>query len=113
MRSIHGLQLILVTGLGVLIAAEPVSAAFHLWKPNEVFSNEDGTIQYIEFYSTSERQHFLAAARNRQIQPLLFHALQMERYRSRQRPSITAIFTGSYQYLWNRTRTPFPSYKGR
>ena len=43
----------LAAGFVVLLAAAPARATFHLWQIEEVFSNADGTIQYIEFHTTS------------------------------------------------------------
>jgi hypothetical protein len=43
----------LAAGFVVLLAAVPARALFHLWQIEEVFSNADGTIQYIEFHTTS------------------------------------------------------------
>jgi hypothetical protein len=40
----------------VLLAAGPAFATFHLWTIEEAFSNADGTIQYIEFQTTSNFQ---------------------------------------------------------
>jgi MYXO-CTERM domain-containing protein len=37
----------------------PASAAFHAWRINEIYSNEDGSIQYIEFSSSTSGQEFL------------------------------------------------------
>ena len=50
----------LATAFVVLLAAAPARATFHLWQIEEVFSNADGTIQYIEFHTTSTfNQHVL------------------------------------------------------
>ncbi len=46
-------DLALAAGFVVLLAAVPARATFHLWQIEEVFSNADGTIQYIEFHTTS------------------------------------------------------------
>lgn len=35
-------------------------ASFHLWRINEVYSNADGTLQFIELFSTVPGQEFLA-----------------------------------------------------
>lgn len=59
MRRVHASRLTLATGLAALLAAGPATASFHLWRLNEVFSNEDGSIQYIEFYSTSDFQELV------------------------------------------------------
>jgi serralysin len=50
-------------GLALLLAlcgyAAPALATFHLWHVSEVFSNADGSIQFIEFFTTSGGQQFL------------------------------------------------------
>lgn len=61
-----------VAGLA-LLAARPASATFHLWTVEEAFSNEDGTIQYVELRTTSDFQnlmsgHVLQAQRDATIQ---------------------------------------------
>jgi serralysin len=43
----------LAAGLFALCVATPASANFHLWQIEEIFSNADGTIQYVEFFSSS------------------------------------------------------------
>jgi hypothetical protein len=50
-----------VLGLAIsAVSAQPASAAFHLWDIEEVYSNEDGTIQYIELFTTFPGQEFIA-----------------------------------------------------
>ena len=50
-------------GLALLLAlcgyATPALATFHLWDVSEVFSNSDGTVQFIEFFTASAGQQFL------------------------------------------------------
>jgi len=48
----------LVAGI-VLCAASPARANFHLWQVEEVFSNADGSIQYVEFFTSSDSQNLL------------------------------------------------------
>jgi len=43
----------------VFLLSAQVQAAFHLWDINEVFSNADGSLQFIELFSTSSGQEFL------------------------------------------------------
>jgi serralysin len=43
----------LVACLLVSTAARPCFAAFHLWDIKEVFSNQDGTVQFIELFTTA------------------------------------------------------------
>lgn len=40
--------------------AAPAHAAFHEWDVAEVFSNDDGSIQFIEFFTSSNGQQFLS-----------------------------------------------------
>jgi hypothetical protein len=42
------------------LAAAPVQAAFHLWRMTELFSNADGTIQFLELGDGSNGEQFLA-----------------------------------------------------
>jgi serralysin len=45
----------------IVCASSPsAQAAFHLWNFTEIFSNEDGTIQFIEMRSPSNGEHRLA-----------------------------------------------------
>jgi len=39
--------------------AAPAAANFHLWDVSEVFSNADGNVQFIEFFTTFPGQEFL------------------------------------------------------
>ena len=41
-------------------AALPASASFHLWSIGEVFSNADGSVQFVEFIALTGGQEFLA-----------------------------------------------------
>jgi len=45
--------------LVVSTAARPCFAAFHLWDIKEVFSNQDGTVQFLELFTTSSGERFL------------------------------------------------------
>ena len=49
----------LTVGL-VLIAAAPVQAAFHLWDFSEVYSNADGSVQFIELFTAFDGEQFTA-----------------------------------------------------
>lgn len=51
------LPLIVLLGLG----APTLRANFHLWDIQEVYTNLDGTVQFIEFFSATSGQEFLAA----------------------------------------------------
>lgn len=48
--------------LGVVSLAVSLNAqsAFHLWKINEIYSNADGTVQFIEFTTTFGNQQFVS-----------------------------------------------------
>lgn len=49
----------LVACLFVAAAARPCLAAFHLWDIKEIFSNQDGTVQFIELFTTAPGESFL------------------------------------------------------
>ena len=46
--------------IALLVSADIARAAFHLWQVNEVFSNADGTVQFIELVALAGGQQFLA-----------------------------------------------------
>lgn len=46
--------------LGLASIAAPAQATFHLWEVTEIFSNDDGTVQFVEFFSEDPGQEFLA-----------------------------------------------------
>ena len=41
-------------------AASPAWATFHLWDASEVYSNADGTIQFVELVTSFDNQHLMA-----------------------------------------------------
>lgn len=43
-----------------LVVSLNTHAAFHLWKINEIYSNADGTVQFIEFTTTFGNQQFVS-----------------------------------------------------
>lgn len=49
----------IVLGLFLLAWSSTALAVFHLWQINEVFSNADGTVQFIELVSDDNDQQFL------------------------------------------------------
>jgi hypothetical protein len=49
-----------VLGLMGLCLTAPASAAFHLWRISEIYSNADGTVQFIELVDTADFDGFLA-----------------------------------------------------
>ncbi len=42
------------------INAQPAMASFHAWDITEIYSNADGTLQFIEWFTLSNNQHLLA-----------------------------------------------------
>ena len=42
------------------INAQPAMASFHAWDITEIYSNADGTLQFIEWFTSSNSQHLLA-----------------------------------------------------
>ncbi len=53
----------LVLGGSLVFGATPAAALFHLWDISEVYSNADGTVQFIELSTTSALQEFITDAR--------------------------------------------------
>lgn len=49
----------LLAAAAALLATLPAAAAFHLWTMNEVYSNADGSVQFIELTALSGGQQFL------------------------------------------------------
>jgi len=45
--------------IGSLLGAAPARANFHLWKIKELYSNADGSIQYIELFTSNDGQGVL------------------------------------------------------
>ena len=43
----------------MLLASQPALGAFHLWDIVEVYSNADGSVQFIELSTSSDSQQFL------------------------------------------------------
>ena len=41
-------------------AANSASAAFHLWQVKEIFSNHDGTVQFIELFDSFANEQFVS-----------------------------------------------------
>lgn len=60
MRMKSGSGLVLSVGLAISgLSAAPASATFHFWDIEEVFSNADGTIQFIELFTNVNGQEVL------------------------------------------------------
>ena len=51
---------VLALALGLAAIAAPAHANFHLWEVTEIFSNDDGTVQFVEFYTEDIGQEVLA-----------------------------------------------------
>lgn len=49
-------RLLLVLGLSLVVPVGHARAAFHLWDVTEVYSNADGSVQFIEFFTTTNNQ---------------------------------------------------------
>lgn len=45
----------------IVAVVQPCAASFHLWKVKEVFSNQDGTVQFVELFTTAAGEIFLTA----------------------------------------------------
>ena len=61
MRRINGLRLgscVVVAAALMSLWASPARASFHLWKLDEVFSNADGSQQFIEMFCAFPGQQF-------------------------------------------------------
>ena len=41
-----------------MLAVQPAYAAFHLWSISEIYSNSDGSVQFIELFTSSGGQTF-------------------------------------------------------
>ena len=52
----------IVLTVGLLSLAAPAHAFFHLWKVKEVYSNADGSIQYVELFNTSDFENIAAGS---------------------------------------------------
>jgi hypothetical protein len=46
--------------LAIACHAAPAAAIFHLWEVTEIFSNDDGSIQFVEFFTESTGQQVLS-----------------------------------------------------
>ena len=44
----------------LFLLSNSVNAAFHIWDISEVYSNQDGTVQYVALFCPSNNQQFLA-----------------------------------------------------
>src|SRR5688500_4997211 len=58
MRRKH---LVVISSLAALVLWQPrAEANFHLWTIDEIYSNADGSVQYIELVTAANGQHVLA-----------------------------------------------------
>jgi hypothetical protein len=59
-RTLKCLRIVLCAAAAgaVILAASPATAFFHLWQISEVFSNSDGSVQFIELSTSSSSQTF-------------------------------------------------------
>lgn len=48
-----------LAGAAILAAASNTQAAFHLWNIREIYSNNSGTLQFIEMFTASSSQQFV------------------------------------------------------
>jgi MYXO-CTERM domain-containing protein len=46
----------LLAGVAAVLIVAPASAAFHVWKVKEVYSNADGSVQYVELFTDTDFQ---------------------------------------------------------
>jgi hypothetical protein len=56
MRGLRTLVIVVVI-LGLACSARPAQAAFHLWSISEIYSSSDGSVQFIELFTTSFGQN--------------------------------------------------------
>ncbi len=61
-RSARSLSLFACISVAVLLGINVASAAFHLWSVTEVYSSEDGSVQFIELRASANFQSSLGSA---------------------------------------------------
>jgi|GEM_PF-3134507 len=54
------LSTLVAVAMASLVWTAPAFATFHLWDISEVYSNADGTVQFIELFTTANTQQFTA-----------------------------------------------------
>ena len=52
-------RVVWLTILAFFAMTAPAAATFHFWYINEIYSNADGSIQFIEFFTTKDKQERL------------------------------------------------------
>lgn len=57
MRSQRLSRVLVLLSIGALLVSERANASFHLWEISEVYSNADGSVQYIELTTTAASQN--------------------------------------------------------
>ena len=55
----RGLARCAALGVAVTLAASPAQASFHAWSLREIYSDNSGTLQYLEFFTTSSGQNLV------------------------------------------------------
>lgn len=60
MKRSSWIATVAVAGVNSFLLSSPAIATFHFWEINEIYSNEDGTVQYIELFTTFNTQQFTA-----------------------------------------------------
>ena len=58
MKKQASIVTVAMAAISSLLLISPAFATFHFWEINEVYSNADGTVQYIELFTTSNNQQF-------------------------------------------------------
>ena len=57
-----------MVAISSFLLSSPALATFHLWNISEIYSNADGTVQYIELFTTFNSQQFTIGTRIRASQ---------------------------------------------
>ena len=75
MRASKCLRIVLCAGVtcSAMLAASPALAAFHLWQVKEVFSNSDGSVQFIEMFDSFGGANVTSAGRGGKDEDFLEH----------------------------------------
>jgi len=64
---------VIVSASLIALASSPARASFHLWAFNELFSNADGTVQFIELFTAAVGQQFASGETFRATQGAQVH----------------------------------------
>ncbi len=57
-RASHLISSLIASGVLSMMGTQPAHALVHLWKIQEVYSNADGSVQFIEFFTAFNSQEF-------------------------------------------------------